>query len=115
MVLHHVENIDQTLKEFKRIISDNGIIVIREHDCPDKYFANFLDILHGLYSLVWSEPMEDPNFVKNYKAYYKKEDEWNKLFKYYGFQRIYFDYKKSTINAYYAVYTPIIITGTRKL
>jgi len=115
MVLHHVKDIDQTLKEFRRIISDKGIIVIREHDCRNKSFSTFLDILHGLYSLVWSEPMEDPNFVKTYEAYYKSYDDWDKLLRSYGFQKIYFDYKKSVINAYYAVYTPIIIEDSRKI
>jgi ubiquinone/menaquinone biosynthesis C-methylase UbiE len=115
MVLHHVKDINQTLKEFRRIISDKGILVIREHDCRNKSFSTFLDILHGLYSLVWSEPMEDPNFVQDYKAYYKSFEEWDKLLRSFGFQKIYFNYKKSVINAYYAIYTPIIIDGTREL
>lgn len=115
MVLHHVKNINETLKEFRRIISDKGIIVVREHDSRNKSFATFLDILHGLYSVVWSEPMEDPDFVTTYEAYYKSIEEWDKLFRSFGFQKIYFDYKKSVINAYYAVYTPIIINGTREL
>ena len=115
MVLHHVKDIDVTLKEFRRIISDNGIIVVREHDCRNTSFSTFLDILHGLYSVVWSEPMEDPDFVNTYEAYYKSYETWDKLFRIYGFQKIYFDYKKSVINAYYAVYTPIIIEDTRKL
>jgi len=115
MVLHHVKDIDQTLNEFKRIISSKGIIVVREHDCRNESFSTFLDILHGLYSLVWSEPMEDPDFVKTYEAYYKSYDEWDKLFRSYGFQKIYFDNKKSVINAFYSVYTPIILEGSRKL
>jgi ubiquinone/menaquinone biosynthesis C-methylase UbiE len=77
MVLHHVKNIHETLAEFKRIISDYGIIIIREHDCKDKSFATFLDILHGLYSLVWSDPIEDPTFVETYQAYYKKYESNN--------------------------------------
>jgi ubiquinone/menaquinone biosynthesis C-methylase UbiE len=115
MVLHHVKDIDQTLKEFKRIISDKGIIVIREHDCRNKSFSTFLDILHGLYSLVWSEPIEDPTFINTYEAYYKSYEDWDKLFRSYGFQKIYFDNKKSIINAYYSIYTPIILEGSRKL
>jgi ubiquinone/menaquinone biosynthesis C-methylase UbiE len=113
MVLHHVKNINETLNEFRRIISDKGIIVLREHDCTDENFAYFLDILHGLYSLVWSEPMEDPNFVNTYEAYYKNFQEWDKIFWKFGFKKIYFNYKKSVINAYYAVYTPNILEGNR--
>jgi len=115
MVLHHVKDINETLSEFKRIISDKGIIVIREHDCRNKSFSTFLDILHGLYSLVWSEPIEDPTFIKTYESYYKSYEELDKLFRFYGFQKIYFNNKKSIINAYYSVYTPIILEGSRKL
>ena len=113
MVLHHIENINETLNEFKRIISNNGIICIREHDCKDKSFGTFLDILHGLYSLVWTEPMEDPDFIQNYYANYKSYEEWDNLFRVHGFQKIYFNYKKSVINAYYAVYVPIILEDSR--
>ena len=113
MVLQHVSNINETLSEFKRIISNNGILVIREHDCPNNDFATFLDILHGLYSLVWSEPIEDINFVENYKAYYKTSKEWERLLWSFGFKKIYFLYKKSNINAYYAIYKLINIKGSR--
>lgn len=114
MVLHHVQDIETTLIEFKRIITDNGILVIREHDCPNKDFATFLDILHGLYAVVWSEPIEDPNFVHTYQAYYKTYQNWDKLLWKFGFEKIYFkQYPLSLINAYYAVYKPIIIKNKR--
>jgi len=54
MVLHHVKNQSHVISEFKRILSPNGIVIIREHDCVDSYFSVFLDIVHGLYSFVSS-------------------------------------------------------------
>jgi ubiquinone/menaquinone biosynthesis C-methylase UbiE len=113
MVLHHVSNVNETLQEFKRIISNNGILVIREHDCTDKNFGIFLDIVHGLYSLVWTDPIEDPNFLEEYNAHYKSYKQWDRLLWHYGFKKIYFHYKNSNLNAYYAVYKPIIINGIR--
>ena len=80
MVLHHVENINETLIEFKRILSKKGIIIIREHDCQTENFAVFLDIIHGLYSLVWSDPIEDETFIETYFANYRTRKEWINLF-----------------------------------
>jgi ubiquinone/menaquinone biosynthesis C-methylase UbiE len=113
MVLHHISNINETLQEFKRIISLDGILVVRDHDCNNNSFSTFLDILHGLYSLVWSNPIEDPKFVEEYKANYKSYKEWDRLLWSFGFKKIYFLYKKSNINAYYAVYKLINIKDSR--
>jgi len=116
MVLHHVKNINETLSEFRRIISNNGYLIIREHDCKTKSFKYFLDILHGLYSLVWSDPIEDPNFIEEYRSYYHTLIEWDKIIESYGFKNIYTNYRKSNINAYYAIYKPvIIIKGQRNI
>jgi ubiquinone/menaquinone biosynthesis C-methylase UbiE len=104
MVLHHIENIDETILEFKRILSKNGIIIIREHDCQTENFAVFLDIIHGLYSLVWSDPMEDENFIETYFANYKKRKEWIDLFNGYGFYKTFEFIKPNSINAYYSVF-----------
>lgn len=127
MVLHHIENIPQTLIEFKRILKKNGIIIIREHHCENIYEAVFLDIVHGLYSLSLSDPIEDKNFIKNYKAWYKTREEWNDIMSIYGFGininatnksfSLYSDaigsiynenknkFNRNLVKAYYAVYT----------
>jgi len=104
MVLHHVENVDSTLKEFKRILSKNGLIIIREHNCETKNFSVFLDIIHGLYSLVWSDPIEDETFINTYYANYKTKKEWSNLFLKYGFIKTYEFDRPNTINAYYSVF-----------
>jgi ubiquinone/menaquinone biosynthesis C-methylase UbiE len=104
MVLHHIENINETLLEFKRIILKDGIIIVREHDCKTNNFAVFLDIIHGLYSLVWSDPIEDINFIDTYFANYKTKKEWIELFKYFGFRKIYEFVKPNSINAYYSIF-----------
>ena len=105
MVLHHVVDIESALKELRRVISNDGILIIREHDCINKTFASFLDILHGLYGLVWSEPIEDPNFINEYKASYKNSEEWTKIITSFGFTKINeIRHNKSNIRAYYAVY-----------
>lgn len=86
MVLHHVTNIREILLELRRIISPTGCFIIREHQCKTPEMAAFLDITHGLYSLSWSNPVEWPNFIEEYKAYYRSRDEWTEIFKSCGFK-----------------------------
>lgn len=47
--------------------------------------AAFLDVTHGLYSLSWSTPIEWPNFLQEYEAYYRSREGWTDLFTSNGF------------------------------
>ena len=129
MVLHHVKNQSFIISEFKRILSPNGIVIIREHDCIDSYFSVFLDIVHGLYSFVSSTTIKWPGFISEAKMHYLSKENWDKLFQQEGFKLIshesesslkHYNYKSSTsfnqryqhkpkisnmLRAYCAVYT----------
>lgn len=52
MTLHHIKNVEQVLREFRRILKPGGCIIIREHDHCYPEFSVFLDIVHGLYCKV---------------------------------------------------------------
>ncbi len=115
MVLHHIPiyQIDNVLKELYRVISKvDGFLIIREHDCGGLEGTNgkeseregknieistalYLDILHGLYGLIWSEPIEYPDFLIDYQAWYRSEQQWDKLLGQYGFERYPADDKDS--------------------
>jgi hypothetical protein len=126
MVMHHVTHVPATLLELRRVISPGGVLILREHHCPTAEMGAFLDIMHGLYSLAWSEPVEWPHFLSEYRAWYKTREEWDSLVVDAGFiqlpspsQTIQGHYdaalrskKKpdgrytNLIRAYYAVYIP---------
>lgn len=122
MVFHHVIHTKAIMKELRRIIdATNGLLIIREHDCRDAPTAAFLDILHGLFSLAWKDPIEWPNFIAEYKAYYRSREDWTSLLQECGFKlhaslpSSYFAAENSTFKdgrcfnvtrAYYAVYIP---------
>lgn len=89
MVMHHIENQINTLRELYRILNDDGVIIIREHDCNNNNDKYKLDIYHGLYSLVWSNPKENPQFVKTFKSYYTTKDEFRELAESCGFNVTY--------------------------
>jgi ubiquinone/menaquinone biosynthesis C-methylase UbiE len=124
MVFHHVTHIEKVMKELRRIIAAKGYLIVREHDCTSPSSGIFLDIVHGLYSLVWQSPIEWPDFINEYKAFYRQREDWTRLLEQYGFRlaseqyRYHYDSAiRSTFNkkklrfpnvtrAYYALYVP---------
>lgn len=137
MVFHHVRHVKAALCELRRVISDQGLLVIREHDCCSSGEAVFLDITHGLYSLALSEPIEWPAFTDEYNAWYRSREQWNELMTLCGFVRverqsgtiIARQYNASVqnlstipltknipnvIKAYYAVYVPLVNSNTHQ-
>lgn len=79
MVFHHVRHVETAVLELRRIISARGMVIIREHDCHSMGTAIFLDILHGLYSLAWKDPIEWPDFIEEYEAFYRNRQQWDNL------------------------------------
>jgi len=93
MVLHHLENPRNTIEEFYRILSPNGYLIIREHDClpgMEDTITQQLDLYHGFYEAVLGEPdkLENPEFPMNYFAKYYSNDDWTKMIEAVGFKRI---------------------------
>jgi SAM-dependent methyltransferase len=63
MSLHHIEKYNFLLSETLRVLKNDGFLLIREHDCFDLNFSYFLDIIHALYSLSLSDPIEWVFFI----------------------------------------------------
>ncbi len=85
MVLHHVTNLDFTLKEIKRILKINGILIVIEHDSYT--YADYMinDIEHGFYINVFN-PAEKEKSIGIHK-YYSSVELNNNLINY-GFEYI---------------------------
>ncbi len=88
MVFHHVRHVPAALTELRRVISDHGVFVVREHHCTTPYMAAFLDITHGLYSLSWKVPVEWPSFLDEYEAWYRGREDWSQFIESAGFRRL---------------------------
>ena len=73
LTLHHCEDIIATINECKRILKDDGIIVIIEHDVWNDYDNMIIDMQHCIYQKIFKEK-EHPR--GNYFNFY----EWDLLF-----------------------------------
>lgn len=122
MVFHHVTHTKAIMEELRRVIdSTEGLLILREHDCRNAPTGAFLDIVHGLFSLAWKDPVEWPNFVAEYRAFYRSREEWSALLQECGFrlhphQPASYEAADNSVlirgkynnvtRAYYAVYVP---------
>ena len=93
MVLHHIPEPINQIREFSRILKKGGVLIIREHDidsATDKEAHKFLDILHGLYSISWAKhgEQEDANYLENNFANYHNRESWDSMIQSVGFKRI---------------------------
>lgn len=87
MVFHHIpnENINYLLSEIHRVLIDDGLCIIREHDVTKRIQFYNLDIMHKFYDYVWNDNTErwtDTFIPGNYRS----RNEWDNLFIMNGFE-----------------------------
>lgn len=68
MVLHHVENLDNLLKEINRVIKIDGYLLIKEHNVYSEYIEWLVYIEHMMYD-VMEYGLKYQDFVKFYNQY----------------------------------------------
>ena len=106
MSLHHLDY-ETMIKELSRVIKNNGILIIREHDCISDNLVVYLDVLHGFHLMVFKDYMDD---FRNYKAFYHSSSFWNKLLETHGFKQIFYRKRKgNTGEKYHAGYIKLSI------
>lgn len=88
MSLHHIRNIESMLTEIHRVLAPNGLVIIREHDCVTNGLGLVLDVIHGFYSMVWSNPKELKCFHEEYWANYRTAKQLDILIESSRFTRI---------------------------
>lgn len=88
MSLHHIQQVDAYLSEIHRILKPEGVLIIQEHDPQSPDDAVALDILHGLYSMVWAKTgeQEQPFFCQTYDAVYFSRQQLQEKLVALGFQ-----------------------------
>ena len=81
-VLHHVEKIEDVLKECKRILKKDGILILIEHNVWNDYNNMIINIQHRLFSYIFNEVNYKPGSY--YNIY-----EWDYILNDFGFYPIY--------------------------
>lgn len=105
MVLHHIEYIDERLKEIYRILKPNGKLIIREHDCLSDENRIIHDLEHSIYEISKKEKI-DSSYLNTYTAWYRSRDVWNKKLSSLNFTLFTSDGKtpNSATRGYYELY-----------
>lgn len=72
LMLHHVNNLDNIIKEIKRILKPNGILILIEHNNYDDYDNMILDVLHMLYGYLYDKNnryLSEPDYALYFNSY----------------------------------------------
>jgi len=88
MAMHHFIKLHDMIGEIRRVLKPNGLLIFREHDCPDKDFSYLLDIQHGLYVVMRGENTEMQSFCSYYYAKYHSMKKWRKILGRYNFKQM---------------------------
>ena len=107
-VLHHInkQDITKILKQFNRILTSDGFIVLYEHDCGNKNMAAFIDIEHALFDAITLRKPYD-KFVKSYYAKYYSFKQWQFMFENSGFKKYHSIELRNLDNSFYMFFKKI--------
>ena len=103
-MLHHIADKNFAIKELKRVIKDDGVLLIREHNCETVEDQMLIDIEHSLHAYAVDEQGED--YLQKYNDVYMSKRELRALMESNGF--IYVDIKypeeKGITKYYYSIW-----------
>lgn len=109
LALHHIRNFDFTLKQITRILKNNGLLIVIEHDAFTYADYMIADIEHGLGVHVYNPRDTDIGYIK-----YTNHIELNYKLNKYGFKPLHTSMFSSNINfdvspsrIYYTIYKKI--------
>ena len=91
--LHHIEKLEDFIKEINRVLKKDGYLILIEHDVNTDYDRIIVTIEHILYTCLYEKRQ---NYIKkrDYMLLFNR-DEWNYLLDKHGFQFKFY----STINS----------------
>jgi len=99
MVLHHVEKLDNLLKNIHRVLKKNGLLIIKEHDVGNDNLAKIIDIEHYKYDTIYFGKYVD----KLDTNYYSFDDMKNIIVKN-GFKMIKYMKFNNTTKSYFCLF-----------
>lgn len=87
MALHHMtdEVVQSLIEECARVLSPNGVILVREHDCPNAMISALINIEHAMFEVVIEGTTPADKFASSYYGKYRTRRQWNSIFADLGF------------------------------
>jgi 2-polyprenyl-3-methyl-5-hydroxy-6-metoxy-1,4-benzoquinol methylase len=90
MVLHHLRNPINVIKDIHAHLKPGGLFILREHDVANRTTAELCDVEHALHDLVTDDkPQLYEEFVRDYIGDYHSKDYWQTVVGDIGFQCVY--------------------------
>ena len=102
-VLHHIKDIYTSLSEIHRILKKSGLLIIREHDCPNMKKKYLIDIQHLIWGVVMGGSSYD-DFIDNYYGKYRNRKKWIDKISSHGMKLILDTKTKGVGNNFYMVF-----------
>ena len=93
LTLHHCDDIIETIMECKRLLKDDGIIVIIEHDIWSDNSNMIIDLQHRIYNKIFNEKFD---YIGTYYNFY----EWDIIFNKCNFKPIFGDRITESVEMY---------------
>ena len=110
MVLHHIPQLEKTLKEITRVLKPGGFLIISEHDAFTDYDKMLIDVEHLIYEMALKD---NQNILHNYYGKYYNLYEWHYIMDKFNFKLIQYKHynvfagARFNVNAtryFYAIY-----------
>lgn len=92
MVLHHLPQMEETVRELFRITAPGGLVVIREHHLDPTIshdLRRLLDLTHDLFVFVWNSSSEEFTPEEETQADYQTYQYFENLFRHVGFRKLF--------------------------
>lgn len=107
MSAHHLEHLETTLAELRRVLRPGGAIILREHDFSREADRVFMDLVHLFYACIAGAEETPCEFLRTFWSNYQSQSEWVRVFEKNGFSLTFatkFN-KRDIFNSFYAVFT----------
>lgn len=104
--LHHINDMNNVIKEVYRLLKPGGVCIIREHDARSEVIKKLCHVEHLLYA-YFADGMKLLDFYNEYYAQYYSKVEMVNLFKSAGFKEANQVIKNNPTLYYYQVFIKI--------
>jgi ubiquinone/menaquinone biosynthesis C-methylase UbiE len=105
--LHHIatHEYDNIMKQFYRILTPDGCVVLYEHNCTKPEWACIIDIEHALFDIVVSKKISYNNFIQDHYAKYLNITNWQKVFNKHGFKSYFLEELNNKDQSFYLFFS----------